>query len=57
MKSLPTLPQNANGTSKSLRQLVNDFSQIQNQLQAEKQRADNYENDILNEFNITNIND
>ena len=57
MKILPTLPQNADGTNKSLKQLVNDFSQIKNQLQAEKQRADNYENDILNEFNITNIND
>ena len=57
LKNLPTLPQNADGTRKSLRQLVNDFSQIQNQLQAEKQRADNYENDICQEFNITNVND
>jgi len=57
LNNLPTLPQNTDGTSKSLKQLITDFVQIQSQLQTEKLRADTYEADILTEFNITNVSD
>jgi chromosome segregation ATPase len=57
LRNLPTMPQNSDGTSKSLKQLINDFYSSKNQFQSEKIRADNYENDIRNGFNITNAND
>ena len=57
LNNLPALPQNTNGESMSLKKLIGDFTQIQNQVQVEKLRADTYENDIRKEFNITNVND
>jgi predicted nucleotidyltransferase len=57
LNNLPTLPQNTDGTSKSLKQLISGFIQVQNQVQVEKLRADTYEVDILAEFNITDVSD
>ena len=50
LNNLPTMPQNSDGSNKSLKQLIGDFTQTKNQVET-------YENDIRNEFNITKVSD
>ena len=51
LNNLPNLPPN-----KTLRQLIVDFATANTNWQNEKTRADTYERDILQEFNINDIN-